>query len=146
MEKKMKKNVLLLLLLSCFSRVQLCATPKTAAHQQPGGSPVPGILQARTLEWAAISFSSESAISLHVSHPSWSPLSPLPHPTSLGHYRAPSWASCHIHQVPTRHILYFAHSGLCMSMLLNSPHPLRSFRYVCVSIPALQIGSSVPFF
>ena len=38
-----------LLLLSCFSRVRLCATPL--------GSPVPGILQARTLEWVAISFS-----------------------------------------------------------------------------------------
>ena len=39
---------LLLLLLSHFSRVRLCATP---------GSPVTGILQARTLEWVAISFS-----------------------------------------------------------------------------------------
>ena len=27
--------MLLLLLLSCFSRVQLCATPETAAHQVP---------------------------------------------------------------------------------------------------------------
>ena len=44
----------LLLLLSHFSCVQLCATPETAAHQAP---PVPGILQARTLEWTAISFS-----------------------------------------------------------------------------------------
>ena len=26
---------LLLLLLSCFSRVRLCATPETAAHQAP---------------------------------------------------------------------------------------------------------------
>ena len=43
------KDMLLLLLLSHFSRVQLCATPP--------GSPVPGILQARTLEWVAISFS-----------------------------------------------------------------------------------------
>ena len=43
----------LLLLLSCFSCVQLCVTPQMAAHQ----APVPGILQARTLEWAAISFS-----------------------------------------------------------------------------------------
>ena len=41
---------LLLLLLSRFSRVRLCANPP--------GSPVPGILQARTLEWVAISFSS----------------------------------------------------------------------------------------
>ena len=44
----------MLLLLSHFSRVRLCATPSMAAHP---GSPVPGILQARTLEWVAISFS-----------------------------------------------------------------------------------------
>ena len=80
---------------SCFSRVQLCATPWTAAHQAPPsmeffrqeywsgspfpywhtakslqscptlcdpidnsplGSSVPGILQARILEWVAISY------------------------------------------------------------------------------------------
>ena len=46
--------LLLLLLLSLFSRVRLCATPQMAAHQAPL---VPGILQARTLEWVAISFS-----------------------------------------------------------------------------------------
>ena len=38
----------LLLLQSRFSRVQLCATP---VDSSPPGSPVPGILQARTLEW-----------------------------------------------------------------------------------------------
>ena len=32
----------------------VCATPETAAHKAP---PIPGILQARTLEWVAISFS-----------------------------------------------------------------------------------------
>ena len=45
---------LLLLLLSHFSHVQLCVTPIDGS---PPGSPVPGILQARTLEWVAISFS-----------------------------------------------------------------------------------------
>ena len=44
----------LLLLLSRFSRVRLYATPEMAAHQAP---PVPGILQARTPERVAISFS-----------------------------------------------------------------------------------------
>ena len=39
--------VQLLLLLSRFSRVRPCVTPQTAAHQAP---PVPGILQARTLD------------------------------------------------------------------------------------------------
>ena len=45
--------LLLLLLLRHFSRVRLCVTPETAAHQ----ALIPGILQARTLEWVAISFS-----------------------------------------------------------------------------------------
>ena len=34
--------LLLLLLLSRFSRVRLCATPKTAAHQAPGPWDSPG--------------------------------------------------------------------------------------------------------
>ena len=42
-----------MLLLSRFCRVRLCATPDSS----PLGSSVPGILQARTLEWVAISFS-----------------------------------------------------------------------------------------
>ena len=50
-----KVVMLLLLLLSHFSRVRLCETPETAAHEAP--LTVPGILQARTLEWVAISFS-----------------------------------------------------------------------------------------
>ena len=33
--KKLEPFLLLLLLLSRFSRVQLCATPQTAAHQAP---------------------------------------------------------------------------------------------------------------
>ena len=46
-------GMLLLLLLSCFSRVWLC----NPIGGSPPGSAVPGILQARTLEWVAISFS-----------------------------------------------------------------------------------------
>ena len=46
-----------MLLLSHFSHVRLCATPWMAVHQVPPVPPSPGILQARTLEWAAISFS-----------------------------------------------------------------------------------------
>ena len=47
------RTLLLLLLVSRFSRVRLCATHR----QQPTRLPVPEILQARTLEWVAISFS-----------------------------------------------------------------------------------------
>ena len=55
--------MLLLLLLSHFSRVRLCATPETAAHEAP---PVPRILQARTLEWVAISFSNAGKLEVKV--------------------------------------------------------------------------------
>ena len=47
----------LLLLLSRFSRVRLCPTLCDSMDGSPPGSPVPGILQARTKEWVAISFS-----------------------------------------------------------------------------------------
>ena len=38
--------------------LQSCPTLCDPTDGSPPGSPVPGILQARTLEWAAISFSS----------------------------------------------------------------------------------------
>ena len=45
--------LLLLLLRSHFSRVRLC----DPIDGSPPGSPIPGILQARALEWGAIAFS-----------------------------------------------------------------------------------------
>ena len=39
--------------------LQSCPTLCDPTDDRPPGSPIPGILQARTLEWAAISFSSE---------------------------------------------------------------------------------------
>ena len=52
-ERQGEMRVLLLLLLSQFSRVRLC----DPIDGSPPGSIIPGILQARTLEWVAISFS-----------------------------------------------------------------------------------------
>ena len=37
--------------------LQSCPTLCDPIHSSPPGSPVPGILQARTLEWGAIAFS-----------------------------------------------------------------------------------------
>ena len=37
---------------------QSCPTLCNPMDRSPPGSPVPGILQARTLEWVAVSFSS----------------------------------------------------------------------------------------
>ena len=38
--------------------LQSCSTLCDPIDSSPPGSPIPGILQARTLEWVAISFSS----------------------------------------------------------------------------------------
>ena len=38
--------------------LQSCLTLCNPIDGSPPGSPIPGVLQARTLEWAAISFSS----------------------------------------------------------------------------------------
>ena len=45
-------------LLAAAESLQSCPTLCDPTGGSPPGSPVPGILQARTLEWAAISFSS----------------------------------------------------------------------------------------
>ena len=47
-----------LLSLSCYAKsLQSCPTLCNPIDSSPPASPVPGILQARTLEWVAISFS-----------------------------------------------------------------------------------------
>ena len=46
-----------LLLAAAAKSLQSCSTLCDAIDGSPPGSPVPGILQARTLEWVAISFS-----------------------------------------------------------------------------------------
>ena len=42
--------------------LQLCPTLCDPIDGSPPGSPVPGILQVRTLEWVAISFSKKNVI------------------------------------------------------------------------------------
>ena len=46
-----------MLLLAAAESVQLCLTLRDPIDSSPPGSSVPGILQARVLEWVAISFS-----------------------------------------------------------------------------------------
>ena len=59
----MDANSLFSIILLCFSAaaaaksLQSCPTPCDPIDGSPLGSAVPGILQARTLEWVAISFS-----------------------------------------------------------------------------------------
>ena len=49
--------VLLILTAAAAKSLQSCLTLCDPIDSSPPGSPIPGILQARTLEWVAISFS-----------------------------------------------------------------------------------------
>ena len=51
-------NLLDLTATATAKSLQLCPTVCDPIDSSPPGSPIPGILQARTLEWVAISFSS----------------------------------------------------------------------------------------
>ena len=60
--KLLRQASLILLVLPAFAAaaaklLQSCPTLCDPIDGSPPGSPVPGILQARTLEWVAISFS-----------------------------------------------------------------------------------------
>ena len=51
------KNSVLHVPIAAAKSLQSCLTPFDPIDGSPPGSPIPGILQARTLEWVAISFS-----------------------------------------------------------------------------------------
>ena len=51
------KSLILRAMLCYAKSLQSCLTLCDPIDGSPPGSPIPGILQARTLEWAAISFS-----------------------------------------------------------------------------------------
>ena len=61
MEKKIALHIFLYKskepLAAAAKSLQSCLTLCNPIHGSPLGSPVPGILQAKTLEWVAISFS-----------------------------------------------------------------------------------------
>ena len=88
---------LLLLLLS----LQSCPTLCDPIDGSPPGSPVPGILQARTLEWVAISFSSAWKWKVKVKSLCRVPLFATPWtavhqaPPSMGFSRQELWSGCH---------------------------------------------------
>jgi len=57
-QKHIDKNGLFAAAAAAAKSLQSCLTLCDPIDGSPPGSPIPGILQARTLEWVAISFSS----------------------------------------------------------------------------------------
>ena len=100
--------------------------------------------------WVSAAQWRESARCTHVSPPSWASFLPTSPSHPLGHHRAPSWAPCAVQQLCTSYLLY---TWYCAYINTNLPVPTplpprvhKSILYVCISVPTLQIGSSVPFF
>ena len=88
--------------------------------------------------------------------PSLLSLSPRPysHPTPLGHHRVSSWAPCYYTAAFLCYTLaiYFTHDSVYVNDTLSICPTFSFFCCVhkpvlclCASIPALQIGSSLPF-
>ena len=83
---------------------------------------------------------------MHTYVPSLLNLPPGPQCPSLGPHRALSSAPCATQQLPTSHLF---HTWWCMYILISQVfpflHPVSTYPF-SVSICALEIGSSVPFF
>ena len=74
--------------------LQSCPTPCNPRDGSPPGSPIPGILQARTLEWVAISFSNAWKWRVKVkSATPWTAAFQVP--LSMGFSRQEYWSGCH---------------------------------------------------
>ena len=111
---------------------QSCPTLCDPVDGSPPGSPVPGILQARTLEWAAISFSNAWKWKVKVKSLSrvWLPATPwtAAHqaPLSMGPSRREHWSG-----VPV-----MAHFSIIYNILLFIF--TRIYKRACVSAKLLQ--------
>ena len=92
---------------------------------------------------------SESAVCIHISPPSCTSLPPSPpsHPSRSAQSTELS-SLCYTAGSHELSVLYMA-AHICQSQSPNSSHPPhrvhRFIPYICVFIPVLQIGSSVPF-
>ena len=117
--------------------LQLCPTLCDPIDGSPPGSPVPGILQARTLEWVAISFSNAWKWKVKVKSLSHVQLLATPWtaayqaPPSMGFSRQEYWSGVPLPGLPVHHqLLEFTQThvhqvgdGIQPSHPLSSPSP-----------------------
>ena len=108
--------------------LQLCPTLCDPIDGSPPGSPVPGMLQARTLEWVAISFSSawkwkvkvKSLSHVQLFTTPWT--APYQAPLSMGFSRQEYWSGVplpspvNINEGFLKSVLLIAWDGLCLGI------------------------------
>ena len=138
--------------------LQLCPTLCDPIDGSPLGSPVPGILQARTLEWVAISFSNSWKWKVKVKSLSHVQLSATPWtaahqaPPSMGFSRQEYWSGvplpspkCHVvvrYFVPKVHHEFFWPHGqnrcnysLCLMLILCQQKPMAPSQHQFQILP-----------
>ena len=155
--------------------LQSCPTLCEPIDGSPPGSPIPGILQARTLEWVAISFSSAGKWKVKVKSLSRVRLFVTPWtaayqaPPSMGFSRQEYWRGVFLPiqvtvelwvEFPVLYVCSHWLSILCIASIvcmwwsqsLHSSHPAFPLGihifilYICISVSALRIRLSAPFF
>ena len=118
--------------------LQSCPTLCDPKDSSPPGSPVPGILQARILEWVAISFSNAWKWKVKVKLISrvWLLATPwttaYQAPLSMGFSRQEYWSGLPLH---SNRYEMISHCGMiCISLMINSVvHLFLYLLSICVS-------------
>ena len=112
-------------LMLCYAKsLQSCPTLCDPIDSSPPGSPVPGILQATTLEWVAISFSNAWKWKVKVKSLSRVPLSATPWtaayqaPPSMGFSRQDYWSGVPLPSPATSHTTSLFFSSLFFFLFL----------------------------
>ena len=111
-------RILFFLLLPAAKSLQSCPTLCDPIDGSPPGSPVPGIPQARTLEWVAISFSNAWKWKVKVKSLSWVWPSATPWtsafqaPPSMGFSRQEYWSGVPLPSLPS--ISFYFQSSLTL--------------------------------
>ena len=116
-------------MLSYAKSLQSCLTLCSPIDSSPPGSPVPGILQARTLEWTAISFSNawkwkvkvKSLSRVRLLATPW--IAALQAPPSMGFSKQEYWSG-----VPVPSLLFYPKPPSNLNCVCNSS---ESFSIIC---------------
>ena len=137
----------------CYAKsLQLCPTLCNPIDGSPPGSPIPGILQARTLEWVAISFSNAWKWKVKVTSLSHARLLATPWtaahqaPPSMGFSRQECWSG-----VPLPSPLFSSLHPSYLKMLLHClayivSHEKYADSAFCSSVYNMPVFSLATFF
>ena len=131
--------------------LQLCLTPCHPIDGSPPGSPIPGILQARTLEWVAISFSNAWKSKVKVKSLSHIQLLATPRtashqaPPSMGFSRQEYWSgvpltSCSMHLFLCILFIYLLQLFRICNNKIYSPSWRRQWQPTPVLLPGKSHG------